>query len=119
MDNFMKNYSVELPIRKKIFKNFDALSKKYEEERIFNKSLKLFTSSFKENIFHQIFGPILKKAEFLSKNFSKNFLKKLVTKIKINFLAPNEIIFKVQIIYFKLCIFYLSKLKIFFLEFFL
>jgi hypothetical protein len=93
----MKGYSVALPNRKKIFKNIEALSKKYEEERIFNKSLKLFSPSFKENILNQIFGPIFKKAEFLSKNFSQSFLKKLAARTKVSFLAPNEIIFKVRI----------------------
>ena len=89
----MKNYNVDLPIRKKIFKNFDALSKKYEEEKIFYKSLKLFSPSFKENILHQIFGPILRKAEFLSKNFSKGFLELLIFQMKEKVYGPGEIVY--------------------------
>ena len=92
----LRNYGLEYDERTNFRKELELVLNKNKEQRLFGELLKLMSPSLQESVLMKIYWPIIKKIPVLSRNFSKKFLIKLLHKIKILTISPNETLFKVK-----------------------
>lgn len=75
-----------------------ALEKERKKEAI-EKDLSILTQDIREQLIYKAYSNSLEKVKVLTKNFSPEFLQKLLLKVKILEMKPKEIIFEVTIIF--------------------
>lgn len=94
-ERILKNYGLEYEERTIFTRELGLVLDKNKEQRLFAELLKLMPPSLQEKLLLRIYWPIINKIPVLWKNFSKRFLIKLLPKMKILSISPNETLFKV------------------------
>lgn len=94
-ERILKSYGLDYGERMGFTKELGMVLSKNREQKLFGELLKMMSPSFQEGLLMRIYWPIIKKIPVLAKNFSKGFLVKLLHKIKIVSITPNETLFKV------------------------
>ena len=94
-ERILKNYGLEYEERTIFTHELGLVLDKNKEQRLFAELLKLMPPSMQEKLLLRIYWPIINKIPVLWKNFSKRFLIKLLPKMKILSISPNETLFKV------------------------
>ena len=94
-ERILKNYGLEYEERTIFTHELGLVLDKNKEQRLFAELLKLMPPSLQEKLLLRIYWPIINKIPVLWKNFSKRFLIKLLPKMKILSISPNETLFKV------------------------
>ena len=97
-ERILKNYGLDYIERMSFTSELGLVLRKNKEQRLFGELLKLMSPSYQERLLMRIYWPIIKKMPVLSKNFTKKFLIKLLHRIKILTVTPNETIFQVYYI---------------------
>ena len=98
-ERILKNYGLDYDERIGFTKELGLVLSKNREKKMFGELLKMMSPSFQETLLMRIYWPIIKKMPVLAKNFSKAFLVKLLHKIRIISITPNETLFKVMIFF--------------------
>ena len=94
-ERILKSYGLDYGERMGFTKELGMVLSKNREQKLFGELLKMMSPSFQEGLLMRIYWPIINKIPVLAKNFSKGFLVKLLQKIKIISITPNETLFKV------------------------
>lgn len=97
-ERILKNYGLEYEERTIFTHELGLVLDKNKEQRLFAELLKLMPPSLQEKLLLRIYWPIINKIPVLWKNFSKRFLIKLLPKMKILSISPNETLFKVFLV---------------------
>lgn len=105
-EGMLKNNGLKYSERRKFTKELSTVLKEHKEQKQFADSLKIISPNLQEELLLKIYWPIIEKIPALSKNFSKEFLLKLLQKIEIVTMAPNQEIFH-ENEYGKECIYYI------------
>lgn len=92
-EGMLKNNGLKYSERRKFTKELSTVLKEHKEQKQFADSLKIISPNLQEELLFKIYWPVIEKIPSLSKNFSKEFLLKLLQKIEIVTMAPNQEIF--------------------------
>lgn len=95
-ERILEEYGLDFRERNSFIKELQMVLMKNKDQKVFGELLKMMSPSYQESLLMRIYWPIIKRIPVLSKNFSKGFLIKLLSKIKIVSLTPNEILFQVR-----------------------
>lgn len=95
-ERILEEYGLDFRERNSFITELQMVLMKNKDQKVFGELLKMMSPSYQENLLMRLYWPIIKRIPVLSKNFSKGFLIKLLSKIKIVTLTPNEILFQVN-----------------------
>lgn len=94
-ERVLEEYGLDYKERTFYMKELHTVLDKNKDQKVFGELLQMMSPSYQESFLMRIYWPIVKRIPVLARNFSKEFLIKLLKKIKIINFTPNEILFEV------------------------
>lgn len=92
----LKSFKLTHTDRIDLSNEMSMILNQYNNYKNFPEILKIMPIGSQEKLLMKTYFPIIEKIPVLSKNFSKNFLKKILLKFKLTRFSPDEILFKVK-----------------------